>query len=60
MSDERKGKPVNQRGTYGGRNEEFPPLANKPSKEDIYNPKAVSRKFARNWKQHMKRYFRDM
>ena len=60
MSDERKGKPANQRGKYGGRNEEFPPLANKPSKEDIYNPKAVYRKFVRNRKQHVKKYFRDM
>ena len=26
-----KGKPVNERGVYSGRNEEFPPLSNKLS-----------------------------
>ena len=60
MSDERKGKPANQRDAYGGRNEEFPPLVNKLSKKDIYKPKVVFRKFVCNWNQYLKKYFRDM
>lgn len=37
INDEEKGKPANERGVYGGRSEEFPPLDKKLFSQDTSN-----------------------